>query len=65
MDLDLHGKVAIVTGGSRGLGRAVCVRLAAEGARVAVNFRDRAEQAAAVVTAIERDAVGAADSGRR
>ena len=38
MELGLRGKTAIVTGGSRGLGRAVCEKLAAEGANVALNY---------------------------
>jgi NAD(P)-dependent dehydrogenase (short-subunit alcohol dehydrogenase family) len=41
MDLGLTGKVAIVTGGSRGIGLAVASRLAREGAKVAICARDR------------------------
>lgn len=48
----LAGKTALVTGGSRGIGRAVALRLAADGARVAVNYRSDKAAADAVVAEI-------------
>jgi 3-oxoacyl-[acyl-carrier protein] reductase len=55
---DLTKRVALVTGGSRGIGRAVALALAEAGADVAVNYRDRAEQAQEVADTIRA-------SGRR
>jgi len=59
MDLGLRGKVALVTGSSRGIGLAEAQMLAKEGVRVAVNGvdRDRAEQAAAAIRAAGGDAL--------
>lgn len=40
----LKGKVAVITGGSRGIGRAACIRFAEEGAKVIVNYADEADK---------------------
>lgn len=55
----LEGKVAVVTGGSRGIGRAICQRLAAMGALVYVNYVSRSEAAEETAKLIE-DAGGKA-----
>ena len=47
MNLELTDRVAIVTGGSRGLGLACATALAAEGCRVAITSRDKAKLHAA------------------
>ena len=49
----LNGKVALVTGGSRGIGRGIAERLGTEGARTVVNYRTDADSAAKVVATIE------------
>lgn len=51
--MKLAGKVAIVTGGSRDIGRATSVKLAQEGAHVAVNYRSSEADADATLAAIE------------
>ncbi|HUQ43820.1 MAG TPA: 3-oxoacyl-[acyl-carrier-protein] reductase [Candidatus Limnocylindria bacterium] len=54
--IDLSGKSAVVTGGSRGIGRAIALRLAAQGADVAFSYRGN--EAAAKETAAALEALG-------
>jgi 3-oxoacyl-[acyl-carrier protein] reductase len=54
MSKNLEGKIALITGGSRGIGAGIARRLAAEGANVAITYTKGADAAAAVVKEIER-----------
>jgi 3-oxoacyl-[acyl-carrier protein] reductase len=53
--MSLQDKVAVVTGGSRGIGRAICLKLASLGAKVVVNYVSRPDAAEETVAAIEAE----------
>jgi 3-oxoacyl-[acyl-carrier protein] reductase len=59
LPLDLVGKRALVTGGSRGIGRAAALLLARAGAQVGISYLERHEEARGVVAELEREGVPA------
>ncbi len=63
IDKALAGKVALVTGGSRGIGRAICIALGQRGAKVIVNYASREDAARETCAAVEAAGGQAAISG--
>lgn len=54
---DLAGKTALITGGSRGIGRAVAIRRAQQGANVAIDYFSRDQDALHAQKAVEQEGV--------
>src|SRR5256886_16757230 len=52
--MSLEGRTALITGGGRGIGRATAIRLAREGARIAMNFKGNAEAAEEAKRLVEK-----------
>lgn len=53
MDFKLRDKVALITGGARGLGQAICLNMAAEGSNIAINYRNDNKRARLLAQEIE------------
>ena len=60
MQLSLEGKVALITGGGRDIGRKICEQIAAEGAIIAVNYNSSLDEAEECVEFIKQEAGNAA-----
>jgi 3-oxoacyl-(acyl-carrier-protein) reductase len=54
MAMKLKGRIALVTGGSRGIGRAIALALAYEGAKIAINYQSNEEAASEAATLIQK-----------
>ena len=54
-DKPLEGRVAVVTGASRGIGKAIALELAKRGAQIVINYHRSADAAEALVAEIEAD----------
>jgi 3-oxoacyl-[acyl-carrier protein] reductase len=54
MGIELEGRTALITGAGRGIGRATAIRLARDGARIAINFKGNAEAAAEAKRLVEK-----------
>src|SRR5438552_8419648 len=52
--MSLEGRTALITGGGRGIGRATAIRLAREGARIAINYKGNAEAAEEAKRLVEK-----------
>ena len=65
MNINLDGKVALISGASRGIGRGIALRMGRSGARVVVNYRTHPDEAEEVVAEIRSAGVRCACVWRR